>query len=311
MDSLFQRFFSNFMKYGLEWFGLYYGEYDGVCVNNKDPEEQCRIKLTCPPVAGNKEIGTWAWPRFMWSGKDSGTVMVPDAGDPVCVTFRNGRPSYPMYTGASWPNVKGTNNYTPTGVYVNGVPYVRMIRTKAGHELSFSDDPDNLNCKFIWHHPADDKFTFFTINKDGSVQVSNHKGAVFEMRATEDDADLNMLVDSRGNSIIQDKNGTKIVDATGNVVEMKEDVVQVIGNKDVIVNSQAVNLKTGSVIIGDNAQQYVVRGTAWYQWFIGTFIPHYLAHTHGTGVGPSGPPMPPPLQNPVQTDVLTDKAKVP
>jgi hypothetical protein len=311
MDSVFQRFFSNLMKYGLEWFGLYYGEYDGVCANVEDPEEQGRIKVTCPPVAGNKEIGAWAWPRFMWSGKNSGTFMVPDVGDPVTVTFRNGRPSFPLYTGGSWPKIAGGDSYAPTGVYVDGVPYVRLTRTKAGHELSFSDNPDNLNCKLIWHNPDDDKYTFITLNKDGSIQASNHKGGLFEMRAQDDDKDLNMLVDSRGNSIIQDKNGTKIVDASGNVFELKEDTIQFVGNKDYIITSQAVNMKTGSVVLGDGASESAVRGTTWFQWFTTTFLPHYMAHTHGTGVGPSGPPMPPPLQQPVQTDILTDKVKVP
>ena len=309
MQSVFDRFIDKLMKYGLEIFGIYYGEYDGICVDNADPKQQGRIKVKVPGVSGKQPIGDWAWPHFSWSGKNSGTWMIPDVGDNVSVTFRNGQPSYPMYTGGSWPNVNGTENYAPENVYVDGVPYIRLIRTKSGHELSFSDNPDNLNCKLIWHNTDDDTYSFFTLNKDGSVQIANHKGALLELRATDDD--LNMMLDSRGNSIIQDNDGIKIMDATGNVVELKDSTVQIIGNQDVIINSQAVNMKTGSVSIGDSPTQDAVRGTSWFQWFTTTFLTHYLAHTHGTGVGPSGPPMPPPLQSPVQTDILTDKVKLP
>lgn len=309
MKREFRHFFDTLLKYGLERFGIFYGEYDGVCIDNVDPSEQARIKVKVPGVAGNQAIGAWAWPRFMWSGRNSGTIMVPDIGDPICVTFRNGNPSYPMYTGGSWPNVDGSDNYTPDGIYVDGVPYVRAIRTKAGHEISFSDNPENLNCKLLWHNPDDDTYTFITFNKDGSIQMANHKGALFEMRAQ--DEDLNMLLDSRGNSIIQDQDGIKIIDSTGNVIELKDGVVQIIGSQDVIINSQAINMQTGSVSVGENPTQDSVRGTAWFQWFTTTFLPHYLAHIHGTGVGPSGAPLPPPLQQPVQLDVLTDKVKIP
>lgn len=314
MDSLFDKFLKRLLKYGLEWFNLYYAEYDGVCVDNEDPDEQGRIKVRVPNVGGNKPLGKWAWPKPAWGGRNCGQFIVPDVGDPVLVTFINGNPSFPRYSGGAWPNPGGSDNFTPTGMYVGGKPVVRAFRTKAGHELSFSDDPENLGVKLIWHRNVDDEdqYTFIAFTKDGNVQMANHKGAVFEMRALEDDKDLNMMVDSRGNSMIQDKDGMKMADANGNVVEMREGAVQVTGTDEVIVaSSKSINLSTGSVVICDGAQQESVRGTAFFQWLTTTFLVHYLAHTHGTGVGPSGPPMPPPVQQPVKTDILTPNAKVP
>jgi hypothetical protein len=310
--SLFTTFYNRFLTRGLEYFGRYYSFYDGVCVDNKDPDEQGKIRVLVPQVGGNKPLGRWAWPRPPWGGRNSGFLVVPDINDPVEVVFRNGDPSYPKYSGGSWPNVKGNDNFTPTGAYVDGEPLVRIFRTKSGHELSFSDDPDNLGCKFIWHDPENDKYTYVVFTKDGNIQMATHKGSVFEMRATDDDGDLNMMLDSRGNSIIQDVDGIKIIDASGNVFELKSDTVQILGTKDVVVNSQAINLKTGSVVGGDGAAEHAVRGTTWFQWFMTKFLPHYLSHIHPTGVGPSSAlTNVPPLENPVQTDVLTDKFLVP
>lgn len=309
--DLFMRFFRKFTKYGLEYFGKFYSEYDGSCVDNQDPDEQGRIIVKVPCVAGNSPIGAWAWPKPAWAGKNSGTFIVPDVGDPVTVTFMNGNPSMPRYTGGAWPKPAGKDNFTPTGMYVNKVPVVRAFRTKAGHELSFCDDPENLGVKFIWHDPGKDIYTFFAITKDGSVQVANHKGAVLEMRAADDDADLNMIIDSRGNSIIQDKDGIKVIDKNGNAIELKDGIVQVTGNGDVVITSDNVNVKTGSVVLGDGSKQPSVRGKAWFDWFNNTFLKHYMAHVHPTGVGPSGPMAPPPLVPPIEQDILTQNVKVP
>ena len=307
--TLFDRFMNNLLKYGLEYFQLYYSEYDGVCTNNEDPKQQGRIKVQVPQIGGNAPLGDWAWPKPLWGGRDSGSFMPPDVGDPVLVTFRNGNPSYPRYQGGSWPNVNSSDNFYPIGGYVDGKPVVRGFRTKAGHELTFSDEEGNPGCKFIWHDPVNDKYSFVAFTADGNIQMGTHVGSMFEMRA-KDGEDLNMMVDSRGNSIIQDVDGIKIVDASGNVVELKANAIQIIGTKDVVINSQSVNIKTGGVEIGDVATDSAVKGTSWLAWWSSTVLTWLLAHTHPTGVGPSGPPLPPPLQPPNQQLLLTDKLKM-
>jgi len=308
MGVLFRNFLDNLLQHGLEYFQLYYSEYDGVCVNNEDPEEQGRIKVKVPQVGGNKPLGAWAWPRPLWGGRNKGSFFPPDVGDPVGVTFRGGNPSYPRYSGGSWPNVGGSDNFYPIGGYVDGKPVVRGFRTKAGHELTFSDEEGKPGCKFIWHDPVSDRYSFIAFTEDGSIQMATHVGSFLEMRAKED-GELNMLVDKNGNSIIQDQDGIKVVDASGNVFELREGMVQIIGTKDVVVNSQSVNLKTGGVTVGDVATDSAVKGTSWLAWWTGTVLTWLLAHTHPTGVGPSGPPAPPVLQPPSPT-LLTDKLKM-
>jgi hypothetical protein len=308
MSSLFETFFGNLLKHGLEYFRLYYSEYDGTCVDNEDPKEQGRIKVRVPHVAGNDPIGVWAWPKARWAGRNCGDFCVPDVDDPVIVTFRNGNPSYPRYAGGWWPNVGGQDNFTPTGAYVDGKPVVRIFRTKAGHELSFSDEPGNLGCKFIWHDPEGDKYSFIAFTAEGNIQMATHVGSFLEMR-TKEGEEANLFVDKDGNSIIQDKDGIKIAEKTGNVIELKEGAIQIIGQKDVIINSQSVNMKTGGVTIGDVATDSAVKGTSWMLWWNSAFLPWLNAHTHGTGVGPSSPPLAPTMA-PADKLVLTDKLKM-
>ena len=311
MSYLFQRFLDNVLKYGFESVGIYLSEYDGTCVSNEDPEEQGRIQVRVPNVTGNEPIGAWAWPNLPMGGRDKGTFWVPDPDDPVVVTFRNGNPSYPKYTGGYWPKVGGTDNFVPEGAYTNGKPTRRIFKTAAGHEFTFDDNPDDLTVKFIWADKTDPlapKYTFYAVTKDGNLQMATHKGSFFEMRA-KDGEEANILTDKDGNSFIQDKDGIKIVDKTGNVIELKDGAIQVIGPGSLVVNMPSINFKTGGVEIGNVATDSAVKGTSFMLWWNTVFLKWLNEHTHPTGVGPSGVPLVPHIA-PADKLVLTDKLKM-
>lgn len=308
MKTLFDKFFENLIRFGLEYFKRYYGIYRAVCIDNKDPEQQGRILVRVPAVTMNDTHPVWAWPVMPWAGKDSGFFMVPDVEDPVMVCFENGDPRVPMWVGGYWPKVNGTN-FAPAETYnAEGTPTKRIFKTKAGHEFSFEDDPTNQSVKLVWHDAAKDKYTFFAVTSDGSIQMANHKGCFMELRATDDD-ERTLIMDKAGNLITQDKDGTKVADASGNVIELKKNAVQVIGTKDVIVNAPSVNIKAGGVTIGDVVTDSTVKGTAFMAWWKATFLTWLNTHTHPTGVGPSGPPAAPHIA-PVDKVVLTDILKV-
>lgn len=311
MSYLFQRFLGNVLKYGFEYIGIYLSEYDGTCLNNEDPLEQGRIQVRVPNVAGNAPIGAWAWPTMPMAGRDKGTFWVPDVDDPVTVTFRNGNPSYPKYVGGWWPNVGGDDNFVPEGAYTNGKPTKRIFKTAAGHEFTFDDNPEDLTVKFIWADKTDPnapKYTFFAVTKEGNMQMATHIGSFFEMRTTEGE-EANILTDKDGNSFIEDKDGIKIVDKTGNLFELKEGLVQIIGTDQMIVNVPGINFKTGGVEIGNVATDSAVKGTSFMTWWNAVFKLFLDGHTHPTGVGPSGPPILPHTA-PEDKLVLTDKLKM-
>lgn len=311
MSYLFEKFRNNLFKYGLEYFGLYYSEYDGTCFDNKDPDEQGKIRVVVQSIGGNKPLGAWAWPKMPMAGRDKGIFWVPDKGDPVVVTFRNGNPNYPKYSGGWWPKVGGTDNFVPEGAYTNGVPTRRILKTKAGHELTFDDNPEDLTVKLIWCDKTDPnapKYTFLAFTKEGNVQMATHIGSFLEMR-TKEGEEANILTDKDGNSFIEDKDGIKIVDKTGNLIELKEGMIQFVGTKNMVVNVPGINFKTGGVEIGDVATDSAVKGTSFMAWWKSVFLVWLNAHTHPTGVGPSGPPLVP-HQAPADTLVLTNKLKM-
>jgi hypothetical protein len=307
--GIFETFFDRLKRFGLEYFGRYYGIYRATCMENEDPEEQGRIRVRVPLTTLNDTHPIWAWPMAPWAGKDSGFFVVPDVGDPVLVCFENGDPRYPIWVGGYWPKVNG-ENYAPKETYTNKKPTKRIFKTKAGHELSFEDDPTNQSVKLVWHDAAKDLYTFFSFTKDGSIQMANHKGCFIELR-TKDGDERTLIMDKAGNLFTQDKDGTKIVDANGNVVEMKAGTIQLIGTKDVVINGASLNLKVGGVSLGDVPTDSAIKGTTWMAWFLTTFIPHYLAHMHPTAaVGPPSAPSPPPLKPPTNKEMLTDLLKM-
>jgi len=306
MRSIFQIFIDRLFTMGLEYFGRFYGMYRGTCKNNEDPEEQGRILVRVPAVTGKDTHGEWAWPIMPWAGKDSGDVKVPDVNDPVYVVFENGDPNEPMYIGGWWPKPDGDNFMPP--VYKNGKPTKRIFKTKAGHELSFEDDPETQSVKLVWHDAEKDVYSFLAFTEDGSVQWANHKGCFGEFRAADGDERV-LVMDSNGNMFTQDKDGTKLVDKNGNFLDMADGKVQLVGTKDFVANFQSINLKAGGVEVGDVATDKAVKGTTWLAWWTGVVLPYILGHKHGTGTGPSTPPLEV-LQPPVEAQILTDKLKM-
>jgi hypothetical protein len=242
-----------------------------------------------------------------WAGKDSGDFCVPDVGDPVYVSFENGKIGFPMYMGGWWPKVDGTNYAEAHGAYnADGVPTKRSFRTKAGHELSFEDDAGNESVTLAWRNPEKDVTTNVVIDSDGTLKMMNHNGAYIELNASEkDEESFNMVVDSNGNSIVQNKDGTKIIDLNGNLVELQKDLIKVTGAKELLAEVAGMKFVTEAMEIGSSPSDSALKGTAFLSYWNQTLKIWLDTHTHPTGVGPSGPPVAP-SQAPVDQQVLSE-----
>lgn len=95
--SLIKQFKETMIKYGLEWFGRYYGTYKGIVVSNEDPDFLGRLQLKVPPLFGDQELEKWSWSVGMFSGAQTGFVALPKPGDTVWVQFENGDPAHPIW----------------------------------------------------------------------------------------------------------------------------------------------------------------------------------------------------------------------
>jgi uncharacterized protein involved in type VI secretion and phage assembly len=169
----------------------YYGKYRGFVVDNEDPEQLGRLKLTVPSVLGDEVVTGWAMPCVPYGGAEGqGTLFVPDVDAGVWVEFEEGDLEFPIWVGTFWSKPGGTSELpVPHDAEgepgdVQSPPTRKIIRTAKGHTLQFEDA---------------------------------------------DDEEMVILVEAtHGHRIVMNADGITITDATGNVIEMKEDAFNIL-----------------------------------------------------------------------------------
>lgn len=83
----------------------YFGKYRAFVTDNRDPENQGRIKVQVPYISGNGTIG-WCLPCVPVAYTKGGDLNIPKVGSFVWVEFEHGDIRYPIYTGG----IYGSNN---------------------------------------------------------------------------------------------------------------------------------------------------------------------------------------------------------
>ena len=124
--------FNTLITVGLERFNLYYSEYRGIVVDNKDPENLHRVKLQVPQVFGQYTLDYWAWPKNIRANKDEGFQMLPKKNEIVWVSFEHGNPRRPVWS----------YGYRGDGDYIDEEltdPNIVWFKTRAGHKIVVDD----------------------------------------------------------------------------------------------------------------------------------------------------------------------------
>lgn len=142
--SIFIKFKETLANFGLEYFKRFYGVYSGTCIDNADPDNLGRIKITCGQLYGNQKVDRWVVPRGTVAQRGAGIFWVPSAGDPVNISCINGDPRFPMWEWSNW--VEG-------GVPSGAVPGNYAFITPGGHRI----DLDDNNSKVTVTHPDGNK----------------------------------------------------------------------------------------------------------------------------------------------------------
>ena len=137
--SSFIEFKEKLIKYGLEYFNLYYGNYEGVVVDCVDKEKRGRLKVKCPKVWGEKEKNIWVLPKGIYAGAKSGMHFMPKKGDTVWIEFEHGDPDHPIWNYGWWLKDKaielaGEDKY--------------VLCTPKGHVLMFDEKDETVFIKF-------------------------------------------------------------------------------------------------------------------------------------------------------------------
>ncbi|MFJ3902874.1 phage baseplate assembly protein V [Streptomyces sp. NPDC090025] len=95
-----------------------------------------RVKVSLPQLSETFVTG-WAPCARPMAGQDAGFYALPELGDQVLVAFENGDLSRPYVLGALW-----TAEQRPPVRNADGRNAVRVIRSRAGHTITFDDSED-------------------------------------------------------------------------------------------------------------------------------------------------------------------------
>ncbi len=240
--------------------GKYYGKYAGLVHEDSVPDTMGRISVLVPTVYG-ETTAVIARPCLPW-----GHFTMPPPGAPIWVEFEAGDPDFPLWVGTYFPD-----GAVPAEAEAEPQTH-RVIQMPSGHTIEFSDEEGAE--KIVIRHKDN---AFVALQPDGSVVVSNNKGANLFMNA---EGGETTLMGETGHIVTMTADALSLVNDAGTVVELKGDTATVLAGN--------VNLSGTTVALGAGAAEPTIMGTAFQ-----TLWTAVMTHTHPTAMGPSGPPVPP------------------
>jgi hypothetical protein len=138
-----------------EFVERFYGKYEGVVTDVKDPLEIGRLRARVPEVLGEDVETGWALPCAPFGGgKDRGMLFLPEVGDTVWIEFAAGDITRPIWAGAFWgaPETAGqqddlseaTGTEVPTSEGSPAGPGLLVVRTRSGHRITLDDTGETV-----------------------------------------------------------------------------------------------------------------------------------------------------------------------
>jgi len=269
--------------------------HDAVVAANNDEEKKGFIKVTCVGLLGDEKtvLPMWIPPRFDW-----GWFSVPDIGEVVQIEVNVDEEKDEFFGQSSIdnlnPHYRGKRSYTTDATEENvevreihedfvgdTYPKRRGFATPEGHIIYFDDTEGKKKVQITWKDG--EKFQFISFEKTGAL-ISNQSGSFIHLDAENEEV---KVIDQHGNIYTSNKDGIKMMDKFSNIIEMKDGAVQIISQAGIVATGTDFTAATGTVNLVDGADDFAVRGADLIAWL--------AAHTHPTGMGPSGPPAIPPL----------------
>jgi uncharacterized protein involved in type VI secretion and phage assembly len=145
----------------------YLGKFEGVVVDNKDPDGLCRLEISVPALMA--ETFRNCRPALPYAGPGSGLAAVPPIGASVWVEWPGGDLGKDaIWTGAWWPS--GQEGVPGAG------PNTLVLFTPGHQRIELSDETGSITLST--HGGAS-----ISIGKD-SIVLKNGQGATIELNGS-------------------------------------------------------------------------------------------------------------------------------
>jgi uncharacterized protein involved in type VI secretion and phage assembly len=190
------------------------GVVSAVVDDVNDPDKKCRVRLKFPWLS-ESYVSDWARVAQVGAGKNRGTVILPEPGDEVLVSFGEGDIRRPFVLGGLY-NDEDTPNVGP-GELIDGATMAvnnRLFTSRQGHQLVFVDDDDTLR---VLIRSGDGKLSILLDQVNKKVVITS--GGDLELTC---DGDMKLTakgkVEVKGASISHEaQSDYKVKSASGNV----------------------------------------------------------------------------------------------
>jgi len=118
------------------WGSPWYGVSPATVIDNKDPDNQGRVRVTLPwQDSGGGSYQAWARVATLFAGSNRGSWFMPDVGDEVLVTFELGNPRRPYVIGGLWNG----KDAPPAQMDGAGANNRKVIRSRNGVKITLDD----------------------------------------------------------------------------------------------------------------------------------------------------------------------------
>jgi len=119
------------------WGGLFHGVHTALVVDNKDPDNQGRVKIGLPWLPDTAGASCEAWARLatLMAGPDRGSWFVPDVDDEVLVAFEGGDLRRPFVIGMLWNG----QDAPPEQMDVGGRNNKKVLCSRNGVKVTLDD----------------------------------------------------------------------------------------------------------------------------------------------------------------------------
>lgn len=138
----------------------------GIVTDNEDPEGWGRVKVKFPTLTED-HASNWARVVAIGAGNSRGFDCLPEINDEVLVAFEHGDIHRPYVIGGVW-NGKDQPPEAVNNSVQDGKVRLRTLKTRAGHQIQFSDDDRGGNI----HIKTAGGQEIHLNDSDGGIQIS-------------------------------------------------------------------------------------------------------------------------------------------